>query len=219
MFYCLFHWFVKITGYIPQRMVFRLKVHYEDQAVQGRHIRSKAIVVSNHSNVWDVGVMMFVFWTRTLRCLAAELLYTKNFFMTSFLNLMGCIRVDRDHYDFSFIEKAKRILDRGGIVEIYPESRLPRPEEERPLEFKTSYLHLALESGAPIIPVYSNGQIFAKAPLRVIIGKPIDVMALYDASLSEKENIQNINAYVRSKIIALGEELQQQCREEKTPAV
>ena len=209
-------WFIRITGYIPQLLVFRLKVHYADKSVQGRHIRSKAIVVSNHNDVMDVGVLLFVFWTRTLRCLVAELMYNKNFFMTSLLHLMGCIRVDRENYDFSFMGRAKKILDRGGVVEIYPEARLPRPGEESLLEFKPSYVHLALESGAPIIPVYNNGSIFGKNPLRVMIGTPIDARALYDASVSEKANVQKINEYVRREIIELAKKLQQQCEEEKT---
>ena len=73
---------------------------------------------------------------------------------------------------------------------------------------------LALESGAPIIPVYNNAKPFSKERERVIIGKPIYVGELYDSSLSERENINNINAYVRSKIIELGKELERQEKEE-----
>jgi 1-acyl-sn-glycerol-3-phosphate acyltransferase len=121
--------------------------------------------------------------------------------------------VDRDAHDFAFLSKCERILAKGGTVLIFPESRLPRPEEARPLEFKPSYVYLALESGAPLIPVYNNGNLFSKSRNHIIISKPIDVAGLYDASLSEKENIRNINAYVRSKIIELGKELE--CQKEK----
>jgi 1-acyl-sn-glycerol-3-phosphate acyltransferase len=144
---------------------------------------------------------MYTFPTRTLRCAVAEVLFKKNFLMVLFLKLMGTIRVDRDIHDFSFLGKCKNILSRGGVVEIYPESRLPEPDEERPLEFKTSAVYLALESGVPIIPICNNAQYFTKNPLRVMIGKPIDVRALYRDDLSEKENIESINAYVRGKII------------------
>ena len=206
--YCLFHWFVKLTGCIPQWLVFRTRYHYEDKAVQRRHIRGKAIVVSNHYTVMDFGVLMFVFWTRTLRCAVAELMYQKNMFMTLLLKLLGGIRVERESYDFSFMDRLKRVLDRGGVVEIYPESRIPQPGEQRPLEFKSSYVHLALQAQAPIIPVYSNGKLFSKQRLQVVIGKPIDVTALYDESLSERENISQINAYVRSKIIEFGKQIE-----------
>ena len=210
MLYFLFQWFVKITGYIPQRIVFRLKVRYEDKAVQDRKIRSKAIVICNHNYLLDFGVLMYVFWTRTLRCAVAEVMYSKNFFMTTLLKLLGCIKVDRGSFDMGFLDQLKKILDRGGVVEIYPEARLPQKGEERPLEFKPSYVHLALDSGAPIIPVYSNGKLFGKERLQVVIGKPIEVAAMYDSALSEKENLININSYVRRKVIALGEQLEKQ---------
>ncbi len=218
MIYFLFHWFVKLTGYIPQLFVFRLKVHYENKSVQGRHIRSKAIVVSNHHNIMDFAALLFVFPTRTLRCAVAEIMYNKNIFMTSFLKLLGCIKVDRDSYDFDFLDKMKHILDRGGVVEIYPESRIPQKDEERPLEFKPSYVYLALESGAPIIPVYNNGKMFSKENERVIIGEPIDVLTMYNDSLSEKENVKKINAHIRSKIIELGKQLEEQCEAKEKEA-
>ena len=213
--HCFCNWFIKVTGYLPQLFVFRTKVHYEDRSRQDRRIKGKAIVVSNHNCLMDFAVLMFVFWRRTLRCAVAEVMYHKNIFMTILLKVLGCVKVERNIHDFSFLMELKRILDKGGVVEIYPESRLPQKDEERPLEFKPSYVYLALESGAPIIPVYNNAKPFAKERERVIIGKPIYVEDLYDVSLSEKENIENINVYVRSKIIELGKKLEKQQEKEK----
>ena len=181
-----------------------------DKSVQSRRVRGKAILISNHTKLIDFAMMMFVFWRRTLRCVAAEVLYAKNFMMTLFLNLLGAIRVDRDAHDFSFLSKSKRILDKGGTVLIFPEARLPKEGETRPLEFKPSAVYLALESGAPIIPVYNNAEHFSRKNLHVIIGKPVDVRALYDDDLSEKENIDRITQILRRKVIALGEELNRQ---------
>ena len=214
MLYFLFNWFVKITGYIPQLLLFRTKIYYEDRKVQGRYIRSKAIVICNHNYLMDFAVLLFLFWTRTLRCAVAEVMYSKNFVMTGLLKALGCVKVDRNEHDFSFLNSLKRILDKGGVVEIFPESRLPDKTEERPIEFKPSYVYLALESGAPIIPIYSNAKLFGRERERVIIGKPIDVMSLYDNSLSEKENIHIINSYVRSKIIELKRNLEEQCEKQ-----
>ena len=206
----LFHWFVKITGWIPQLIVFKTKVHYEDKSVQDKRIRGKAVVVCNHNYLLDFAVLMFVFWRRTLRCAVAEVMYQKNFLMSFFMHALGCVKIDRENHDFTFLDRFKKILDKGGVVEIYPESRLPVAGEERPLAFAPSYVYLALESGAPIIPVYSNAKLFGKEKERVIIGKPIYLEELYDSQLSEKENIDKINSYVRSKIIELGEALEQE---------
>ncbi len=208
MLYAIYHWFVRITGYIPQLVFFRTKVHYEDRAVQGRLIRSKAIVVSNHNGLMDFAVLLFVFWNRILRCAVAEITINKNLFSKMLLKPFGCIEVDRDNYDMVFLDKMKKILNRGGVVEIYPESRIPRKGEEKPLAFKPSYVLLALESGAPIIPVFNNGKMLRQGRRQVVVGKPIDVSGLYDHSLSERENIRIINDFVRGKIIELGKQIE-----------
>ena len=208
MLYAIYHWFVRITGYIPQLILFRTKVHYEDKSVQGRFIRSKAIVASNHNGLMDFAVLLFVFWSRTLRCAVAEITLDKNIFLKLILKPFGCVRVDRDSYDMVFLDKMKKILHNGGVVEIYPEARIPNKGEEKPIAFKPSYVLLALESGAPVIPVYNNGKMMRGGRRRVVIGKPIDVSLLYDEALSERENIRIINDYVRSKIIELGQQIE-----------
>lgn len=213
--YFLAHWFVKITGWLPQLLIFRTKVYYEDKKTQGKRIKGKAIVMSNHHAVTDFAVMIFVFWRRTLRCLIAEVMYAKNSLLTLFLKSLGEIKVDRNTHDFSFLTKAEKVLDKGGVVEIYPESRIARPDEEKPLAFKPSVVYLALRSGAPIIPVYTNGKYFTKERTRVIIGKPVDVREWYDEELSEKENLDAICKRLREKVIKLRDELQRQTQSEK----
>jgi len=204
------NWFVKITGWLLAVFAFKTKVYYEDKSVQSRRIRGKAIVMSNHFSIWDFASLLFVFWTRTLRCVVAELLYEKNIFFTTLLKALGCIKVDRNMHDFSFIDKCRRILDRGGVVEIYPEARVPGAGDVVPLEFKPSVVYLALESGAPIIPVYTDGRYFRRKRNYVMIGKPINVSELYDPSLTEKENISAITAILRGKVIELREKVEKE---------
>lgn len=211
----LFQWFVKLTAWIPQKLVFRTKVYYENKAVQSRRIQGKAIVVSNHTSIMDYAVILFLFPTRTLRALAAEVLYQNGCFMRFFLRALGMIRVDRNTNDFSFIDKSCRVLDRGGIVEIFPESRLPREGEERPLPFKPSAVYVALETDAPIIPIYTTGKLFCKERNRVIIGTPINPRELFDDNLSMSENIQAVTQQLRGKIIELQSKLTEKVEAER----
>ncbi len=207
MFRVFLCWFVKITGYIPQKLFFRTKVYYQDKRAQSRHIKGRAIVISNHRSVWDFAMMMFLFPTRNLRCLVAELMYEKNALFAFFLKAMGSIRVDRDSHDFSFIEKSTRALDKNQVLEIYPEARIPEPHEDRPVRFTPSTVYIALESGAPIIPVFTQANYFNKPRNNVIIGKPIYARDLYNDELSERENIEIINNILRNEIIELENEL------------
>ena len=211
----LFHWFVKITGWLPQKLVFRTKVYYEDEAVQGRKIKGKAIVAPNHTSLFDYAVMMFLFPMRTLRGLVAEVMYNKGFLMRLFFACLGTIRVDRTTNDFSFIDKSRRVLERGGVIEIYPEARLPDPGDERPLPFKPSTVYLALETDTPIIPVFSTGKLFCKERNRVIIGTPFYVQDMIDESLSTTENVQIITQRLRGKIIELEQQLAEKAEKDR----
>ena len=210
-----FHWFVKITGYIPERLVFGTKVYYQDKKRQSRRIKGKAIVVCNHTSVFDFAALMFVFPTRTLRALAAEVLYDGRPVLGTLLKCFGMIRVDRDAKDFSFMDKCARILDRGGIIEIYPESRLPKPGEARPLPFKPSAVYLALETDTPIIPVYSTGKLFCKERNRVIIGTPLNLRDMADESLTPARNMEYLTEKLRGTVIELQQQLEAIAEAEK----
>ncbi len=210
----LFLWFVRITGYIPAKLIFRTKVYYEDKPTQSRRIRGKAIVISNHTSVFDYAVLLYLFPTRTLRTLAAEVLYEKGAVMRLLLNCFGMIRVDRDAKDFSFMDKCARILGKGGVIEIYPESRLPKQGEERPLPFKPSAAYLALETDTPIIPVYSTGKLFCRERNRVMIGKPLNLRELSDERMSMTENIEILTQKLRGTVIELQRTLEARVAEE-----
>lgn len=210
-----FHWFVKITGYIPERLVFGTKVYYRDKKRQSRRIKGKAIVVCNHTSVFDFAALMFVFPTRTLRALAAEVLYDGRPVLSTLLKCFGMIRVDRDAKDFSFMDKCARILDRGGIIEIYPESRLPKLGEARPLPFKPSAVYLALETDTPIIPVYSTGKLFCKERNRVIIGTPLNLRDMADESLTPARNMEYLTEKLRGTVIELQQQLEAIAEAEK----
>ena len=198
-----FNYFVKITGWIVQKIVFRTKIFYEDKKVQSRKIKGKAIIVSNHTSVYDCAVYLFVFFFTTLRCQMAEILYKKKP-LAIFLKMMGGIYVNRDIHDLSCLDKSNDILSKGGKVLIFPEGRIPKKDEVPPLEYKPGAAILALMSEAPIIPIYTNGAYFTKKRARVIIGKPIKVENLIDKNLSEKENIEILNRAIKGKIIELG---------------
>ena len=207
MFYCLLNWFVKITGWPIQLLCFRKKIYYEDKAVQSRRIKGKAIIISNHLSVYDYPLAMFVFFGRTLRFQMSELVMKKPVLGT-FLRMLGGICVDRDSHDFAFMAKCEKILEKGGVIGICPEGRLPLRDEPRPLPFKTGAAYLALMTDTPIIPMVTNGSYFnSKERARVIIGTPIIPSQVADPKRSEKENIAALTDLMRNKIISLGNNL------------
>ncbi len=208
-------WFVRITGFIPYLFCFKTKVYHEDKKHNSLKIKGKAIVASNHNTIMDAAVMFYVLWRRIPRLLVAEVMYKKNALLTFFLGAIGCIKVNRDAHDLSFIDKCNKILDNGGLIEVYPESRLAKKGEQKPLPFKPSTVCMALSSGAPIIPVYNNGKYYGKERARVIIGKPFYARDYYDDNLSERENAEIISEKLRDRIIELKDELDRRTKKQQ----
>ena len=195
------NWFVKITGWPVYCILFRTKVTYEDKSVQGRHIRGPAIIVSNHTSVFDFAVMLFVFLTRTLRYQMAELLFKKRF-LGKFLRLLGGIYIDRSSSDMGFIGESAAVLKKGGVVGIFPEGRLPLPDETPPIAFRPGAAYLSKASGVKVIPVYTNGSYFSKKRARVVIGRPMDP-ADFCGYETEKQNLEAFASAMRDKIVEL----------------
>lgn len=203
--------FAKVTGWPIQWICFRTKIYYEDKSEQSRRISGPAIIVSNHTSVFDYAVYLFVFFSRTLRFQMAELLFDKKP-LGILLRCLGGIYVNRNSHDLSFVRKSEEILSDRGVVGVFPEGRLPREGEERPLPFASSVAYLALYSNVPIIPVYTNGSYFRRERARVIIGRPINVFQLIDAESSEKDNLVRATSEIRNRIIALGKELDERVK-------
>lgn len=201
----LFQLFIRITGYPVYRFWVNPRFRYEDRKAQGRLIKGKAIIVSNHTTVWDFGFWLYALPFRAHRCIMADVLKHISFFLTLFLKMNQGIFVSRKAQDLGFIKQCQHILDKGGVVQVFPESRIAEADEEKPLPFKPSFVHMALECDAPIIPLYSSGEYFKKGRVRAAIGKPIYVKELYDESKSHKENLLDIAEIVRRKVIELGE--------------
>lgn len=210
------YWFVKLTGWLPFHFITRVKYHYEDETCATRRPHKWGIIVSNHRSVWDFATNMYTFFCRSPRCVVAEVMYRKNRFLSWVLRSLGCIRVDRDDHDFVFVSKACEVLKAQGMVEIFPEARIPLPGESLPLPFKQSLAWIAVKSGAPIIPVVNDGNYFTPQKLNVMVGKPIDPKTYCDASLSERENAQRLTEEIRSRMIALQDELER--RKKSSPA-
>ena len=206
-----FNWFTKITAWPIYNLLSRPKYYYEDKKIQNRKIKGGAIIVSNHMALFDYPVFMFTFFCRTLRYQMAEVLFEKKV-LGWLLKRLGAIYVDRRTFDFSFIKVSEDILKNGGVVGIFPESRLPRPQEERPLPFKPSFAYVAFSSGAPLIPCFTNGSYFSKKRTRVIIGKPLYPQDYFDKTKTKKENMAELSKVVREKIIELGKLLDEQCK-------
>ena len=199
----IFRWLALITGWPVQLLVFKRKTYYEDRRAQGRRVRGKALIVSNHFSVFDYMVNLFLFPFRKLYVVywpqnSKRIRWGMKFF--------GGIVSDRDVMSLRFMDESVKVLEKGRVVQIYPEAYIS--EDGRMDEFKPSYVLIALRAEAPIIPVITDGQNGLLKRVHLIIGKPID---LWDYCTSEdptKEEIMALNDIVYKKCLELQRELE-----------
>ena len=196
----IIRWFVKVTGVLPALIFFKPRVKREAQLPKGG-----VMIVSNHKSLMDFVLWLLVFWSKSLHTLVAEVLYSKTPVLSWLLNRLGCIKVDRDAKKVDFIEKSTRLLRKGKMILIFPEGQLPRGEGLG--EFRPSAAYIALESGATILPVYTDGRYGLFKRTNCIIGRPTDIYEL--ANLTGKESreeaLKKANDALRDEIMRLSE--------------
>ncbi len=194
----VFVWFTKIIAFPAQLVFFRKQIFYENKKKSGRYISGGAIVVSNHTSLMDYCLLLYVFYTRLLRVLTAEVLYHKNPVLTLILKLMGMIKVDRFKPDLEYMTECADVLKDGGVVGIFPEGRIIRGNDSE--VFKPTAVYLAVKTGVPIIPVYCEGHYGFKDRARVVIGDKIYFQE--DANITS-ERVTELSAQLKEKVYSL----------------
>lgn len=145
-----------------------------------------AILASNHLAVVDSFVKPLVI-KRRITFLAKAEYFTgtglKGRFMRWFYNAAGQVPIDRTNADAAqaALDTAKRLLDERKLLGMYPEGT--RSPDGRLYKGKTGLARLALETGAPVIPVALVGTDVVNPPgtvmwrfgkVTVRVGKPLD---------------------------------------------
>jgi len=121
---------------------------------QGReHAKMKGglVVASNHRSFLDPFVIgAFLPWRRQIQFVAKVELFEKRW-QGWILNRLGAFPIRRGQSDETAMQTAAMAVERGGTVVIFPEgTRIRRGSLARP---KRGVGRLALETGAPVLPV------------------------------------------------------------------
>jgi glycerol-3-phosphate dehydrogenase (NAD(P)+) len=127
-------------------------IYLQMKRIGREHIPSEGpvILAANHRSFFDP----FVIGTMTRRpvyYVAKQELFTYSRLLSWLLNALGAFPVTRGAGDQETIETAKQILARGEIVLMFPEGTRTRPGSLG--QPKRGVGRLALETGAPVVPI------------------------------------------------------------------
>lgn len=199
---------VKLTGILPALLFFKPKIYYMNENCS-KKLPKPCILMSNHKSLMDFALYLMIFPWRTLRFLMAEVLFRKGKLFSWFLYRLGGIYVNRDAFSFDFVGQSLEILDQGGSIGIFPESRLPVKGKAFP--FKPSIAYIGLRTDAPIIPVYTDGNYGLFKRTRVMIGEPIHLPAMEEKELNQ-EVYDRVTAQLQKTVEEMGEELKRRVK-------
>jgi 1-acyl-sn-glycerol-3-phosphate acyltransferase len=206
------------------------RVRGEAEVVRGLP-EGGVIVISNHTSYAD-GVLLALVCRRLGR--SARLLATAGVFRAPLLGpairKLGFIPVNRGAADASdALAPAAKALAAGEVIALFPEGRLTRDPDHWPEKAKTGAVRLALQTGAPIVPVAIEGahrvigrqrrligllkNVILRPKVHTAVGAPIDVRSMLLGDETPDE-IRRLTDEVMARLIDLVEEL----RGEQAPA-
>jgi 1-acyl-sn-glycerol-3-phosphate acyltransferase len=177
------YWIVRAVLQPAMRVWFRLERHGRENVPR----RGPVILAANHRSFLDpfvIGVCL----RRPMYFVAKQELFEKRW-QAWLLNALGAFPVRRGESDEEAVATSKAILARGDAVVIFPEgTRIRSGSLGRP---KRGVGRLALETGAPVVPVAvagsehtRRGWIIRPAKVKVRCGRPLTFPRLEAASPS-----------------------------------
>lgn len=184
----IIRWLLKLSGIFPSLFVFNPKKYYLGKKLRTENYHGPLIVVENHRSFMDYITICRMFYFRRIHVVVSELLYEHKF-IRFLLKAMGVIRADRFSGDPAFINESIAVLKKGGILLIYPESKIETEDEI--YEFKRSVGLISLHSGAPILPIYHEGDIGPFHREKCILG---DLIYPYDHAKEDNTVLENADA-------------------------
>ena len=170
--------------------------------------KASAILLVKHQSLWETFSMIALMPHPLAYVFKKELLQIPFFGWA--IGSMDMIHIDRKQGTQAFgkvVEQGKRLLDKGTWVIMFPEgTRIPRGQKGT---YKTGGTRLAIETGAPVVPVAVTSarcwpkKAFIKTPgvVDISIGKPIP-----SAGREPAELMREVEAWIEAEMRRLDPE-------------
>lgn len=190
----MFYSFVKGLAKVILGIFYRIRAH----GLENVPLEGKLIICSNHASAWDP-IFISIAFPRQISWMGKKELF-KNKLLAAILSKLTVFPVDRDGSDLSAIRTSLRLLKNEGVLGLFPEGT--RVKEFDLDNAKSGVAMLGIRSGAPILPIYIEGNYKIFSKINIYIGKTIDLSNMVEDRPSNEDYL-NMSKHVLSIIYSL----------------
>ena len=188
--------FIKFLISVYCRIVYRIKVKGKENIPK----EGSLIFCGNHKSYLDP-VMIVCYSNRDMRFMAKDELRKNPLF--AFLGVIfDAILVKRDSKDITPIKESMKTLKNGGCLGIFPEGTR-NGFEKNDGEIKGGAAHLALKTGAKVIPIGILGIAKPFTVNTIIFGAPLDFSEYAKDKKVDKEAEEKVSNIIKERILEL----------------
>ncbi len=173
------YYFLRSLAVILSRLLVRLQIEGADNLPR----KGPAILVVNHVDIVDPPVLV-ISTRRHIFFMAKEELFSVPVF-GGLMRTAGTISVRRKAVDRQALRAALNVLERGGVLGLFPEGTRSKTDELLP--FKKGGFIMAIKAQAPIVPVAvqsgrdamrKGSAIIRPVTVSIRVGQPIETAGL-----------------------------------------
>ena len=174
---------------------YRPKVVFTDGSVKSTNLKTPSILIANHTSMLDPLLMLAIFFHKRSIVVAKDQIEDPHFSWA--LTRVKCvIPCDRFNLDTEWALLAKKELEKGNSVIIFPEGRCRYDGLLN--EFKTGFAFLARSTGAPVISVGIDGIYKFGHHTRVIVGDAEKIERV--KGIPSSKHLAERSEYFRQKV-------------------
>ena len=163
---------VRLLLQLTVLLAFRPSLRWASAAAKREAFRRPGVVICNHVRGWDAACLIALQPFRRFTCLVAKDMLDGSPGLRLFMAFVPHIAIDRRHAAMGWLRESERAIRQGRSVVLFPEGRCNFAKAVRP--FRPGFAILAARTGAPVTPVYHNGEYhpFHGRRFRLIVGEP-----------------------------------------------
>ncbi len=187
----------EIIGKLYFRICFRPQVTFSDPSVTSTRFSAPSIIIANHTFTSDPIMMLTLITHKRSIVVAKDWFEMKKFHWI--LSREKCIPCDRYNLDTEWALLAKKQLEAGNSVIIFPEGKCR--EDGLLNEFKSGFAFLARSTGAPVISVGLDGIYRFGHKTRIVFGNAERIERV--KGIPSSRHLAERSEYFRQKVWGL----------------